>query len=419
MTRRLFARTNPRRRAHENRNPLSASSAAARCRPCPARQPGRDGIDAHEARIARQRRRARGRLLRGAGAGRHRADRDRGLRAQPLRPDGRGNPGPRQPRQGEGAQADHGSGPPARHQNLPADPPCRALRAARGDRRPVAGPDPDQQGPAPRAERGGGRGHRRGFRAQRRSRPRGGIRRRRGDGLRRLPDHPVLRLRDQPARRRLGRRLREPHPLPRRDRPPDPRTRRRRLPADLPYFGARSGRGRADRRRDGGARPRGGRCGRRHPVVRHRLARGPGADHREGGSARRLGPVRRPAQARGRDPHGGLQPHQRARDRRGDPGGGRCRPRRARPAPPRRPRLRRQGGGGEGRPDQHLHRLQPGLPRPDLPVRYRDLPGKSGGLQRVRQRCRSPGFGKAGGGRGRRSGRPRRGGGGGRERATR
>ena len=80
---------------------------------------------------------------------------------------------------------------------------------------------------------------------------------------------------------------------------------------------------------------------------------------------RRLkGEVRRPAD---RD-----QPHQRPRGRRGD-----ARARRRGhgvdgAAVPRRRRVRRQGGGGTRRRDQHLHRVQPGVPRPHLRAPDRD-----------------------------------------------
>ncbi len=168
----------------------------------------------------------------------------------------------------------------------------------------------------------------------------------------------------------MGRKPGEPFPVPGRDGSPDPPTSRRGLPADLPYLGARSGRRRADRRGDRRARPRGGRCGRRYPVVGYRMARGAGADDRQGGSARRLGPLRCPPQARRRHSDGGLQPYQHARDRGGDSRRRRRRSRRPRAAPPRRSGIRRQGGVRAGRPDQHLHRVQPGLPRPDLPLRH-------------------------------------------------
>ena len=49
---------------------------------------------------------------------------------------------------------------------------------------------------------------------------------------------------------------------------------------------------------------------------------------------------------------------------------------------PRRPRLRPQGRRGARRRDQHLHRLQPGLPRPHLRQPDRVLPGQPARLPR-------------------------------------
>ena len=46
-------------------------------------------------------------------------------------------------------------------------------------------------------------------------------------------------------------------------------------------------------------------------------------------------------------------------------------------AVPRRRRLRRQGRGRPRRRDQHVHRLQPGVPRPDLRARDRIVPRQS------------------------------------------
>ena len=49
-----------------------------------------------------------------------------------------------------------------------------------------------------------------------------------------------------------------------------------------------------------------------------------------------------------------------------------------------RPGLRRQGDGRARRRDQHLHRLQPGLPRPRVQQRARLLPGQPARLPRDR-----------------------------------
>ena len=97
-----------------------------------------------------------------------------------------------------------------------------------------------------------------------------------------------------------------------------------------------------------GARPR-GRGGRgEHPQPRHRLARGAGADDRHLRAPRRLHLVCRAPQgarvgARRRD-----QPDQHARRRGGGARRGWRRPRLARPALPRRPRLGAQGGRSRG-----------------------------------------------------------------------
>ena len=69
--------------------------------------------------------------------------------------------------------------------------------------------------------------------------PRGRLRRRRGDGLRGLSDQPVPEPGDEPARRRLGRQLRQPHAFSGRDRPPHPRGLRPRLHPHLPHQPAR------------------------------------------------------------------------------------------------------------------------------------------------------------------------------------
>ena len=57
------------------------------------------------------------------------------------------------------------------------------------------------------------------------------------------------------------------------------------------------------------------------------------------------------------------------------------------PAVPRRPGVREQGRGRPRRRDQHLHRLQPGLPRPHVRQQARQLPGEPAGLPRDRRSC--------------------------------
>ena len=79
---------------------------------------------------------------------------------------------------------------------------------------------------AARADALGHRAHDRRLRALRAARAARGLRRRRDHGLRGLPDQPVHRAADESPRRRLGRRVREPHPLRRRDRAAHARGRR-------------------------------------------------------------------------------------------------------------------------------------------------------------------------------------------------
>ncbi len=212
----------------------------------------------------------------------------------------------------------------------------------------------------------------------------GRLRRRRDHGFRGLPDQPVRRAADQPARRRVGRQLREPHPLPGRDRPRDARKGRRRFHHHLPPVDARPRPGRQHLGRSG--RPGAGdRSRRRHyHQYRHRLARGAHPDHRDDGAACRLRLGHQAAQGGGQDPAGDDQPDQHAGSRRGSP---RLRLRRHGvdgPPVPRRCRFRRQGGGEQGGRDQHLHRLQSGLPRPHLQRQADLLPGQSARLPRDR-----------------------------------
>ena len=141
----------------------------------------------------------------------------------------------------------------------------------------------------------------------------------------------------------------------------------------------------------GGRRAReGGRGrGRDHHQHRHRLARGARADDRDDGAARGVHVGDAAAQGRGAHSAGRDQPDQR-------PGCGRrgARARRRRhgvdgPAVPRRRRLRRQGGRGPRRRDQHVHRVQPGLPRPDLLAQDRVVPRQPARLPRDEDRPRS------------------------------
>ena len=229
-----------------------------------------------------------GRLLRRAGPRGRRADRHRRLRAQRrghLLPDGlEAHDPPRGPPAPPGHRGRARRGRPDR----PAAAARRALRLHAVVRRAVGAQEPDQQvhaaptvrpggAPAdPRLRPGGGPG------------PGGRLRRRRDHGVRGLPDQPVPRAAHQPAHRPLGWQPREAPPVRRRDGARRARGRRPRLHRHLPHLGARPRRGGPDLGRGDRARRR-GRGGRReHPQPGHRLARGPGADHRHLGAARRL-----------------------------------------------------------------------------------------------------------------------------------
>ena len=139
---------------------------------------------------------------------------------------------------------------------------------------------------------------------------------------------------------------------------------------------------RPGRRRQHVGRGRGARAGRRgrrrhDHQHRHRLARGAHPDHRDDGAACRVRVGDAAAEGRGQDSAHHHQPHQRPRDRRS---GARARRRRHGvdgAAVSRRRGLRQQGRSGSRRRNQHLHRLQPGVPRPDLRARDRVVPRQS------------------------------------------
>ena len=165
--------------------------------------------------------------------------------------------------------------------------------------------------------------------------------------------------------------------------------RRRTSSVDVPDVAARPRRRRPDLggEVDAGAGGRGRR--RQHGQHRHRLARGAGADDHHPGAARRLG-LRPP---RGCAPEVGIPVC--ASNRINTPevaeeilAARRRRPGLDGPAVPRRPGLRRQGRRRPRRRDQHLHRLQPGLPRPHLREPARVLPGEPAGLPRDRAGAR-------------------------------
>ncbi len=178
----------------------------------------------------------------------------------------------------------------------------------------------------------------------------------------------------------------QPHPLPGRDRASHARSGRPELHHHLPPVDARSGRRRqlVGRGRRAGA---GGRSRRRDDHQhRHRLARGAHPDDRDDGAARRVHLGDAAPEGRGQDSADHDQSHQRSRHRRS---GARARRRRHGvdgAAVPRRRRLCRQGGAGSRRRNQYLHRLQPGLPRPDFRAADGDLPGQPVRLSRDRAR---------------------------------
>ncbi len=301
----------------------------------------------------------------------------------------------------------HRRGPRRGRSDRDADPARRALRVHPDQRLRLQPQVPDHPLQAARAEQPGRRAHHRPLRPRRRAGPPGRLRRRRGDGLGGLPHQPVPLRAHQPAQRRLGRYAGEADALPRGGRAPDPRDARRRLPGDVPDLAAGPGAGGADlgRGRRPGEGPRGGRClGAQHG---HRLARGPRPDDPHAGAPRGLDLDDVPAQAGGRHPCLRIQPDQHPRGRRGHPGRRRCRPGVDGAPPAGGPRLREQGCRRPCRRDQHLHRLQPGLPRPRLREQARDLPGEPPGRpgDEAGAAARAEAPGEEGRRRGRRSGR--------------
>mmetsp|Transcript_2428 Transcript_2428/g.5094 ORF Transcript_2428/g.5094 Transcript_2428/m.5094 type:complete len:334 (-) Transcript_2428:556-1557(-) len=237
----------------------------------------------------------------------------------------------------------------------------------------------------------------------------GGVRRGGGDGVRGLPHQPVSGGAHEPADGRVGRQLREPHAPAPRDRPADTRAGRERLHRHLPpeHAGPRG----EGLQLGGGRRARQGPRGRRrdHHQHGHRLARGAHPDHRDVRAARGLLLGHQEAQGSRVDSARDDEPDQLARRGGASPGRGSRGHGLHGATLPRRPPPGAQGGGGPGRRDQHVHRLQPGLPRPHL-LRYPGLlprqplrlPRDGAGLQARRaadpDRCRRGRPGGAGGG---------------------
>ena len=294
---------------------------------------------------------------------------------------------PRPP--GRPAPRGHRRGARRGRRDRAADPARRPLRLHPAQRQRLGDQEPDHAVQGQRAERPRRRADHRRLRRRGEAGPTRGLRRHRDHGVRGLPDQPVPRPAHEPADRPVGRQRREPDALPRRDRPAHPRGARRRLHGDVPAVPARPDPRRPDlgrdRRAGEGARGR-RRLRRQH---RHRLARGPRPDDHHPGPPRRLGLDDRAAAARARHPGLRVQPDQHPRGRRADPRLRSGRPGQHGAAVPRRPRVREQGRGRPGRRDQHLHRLQPGLPRPHLREQARELPGQPAGLPRDHARARS------------------------------
>ena len=105
-----------------------------------------------------------------------------------------------------------------RRQDRAADPARRPLRLPPAGGRAVGDQERDQPVQAACAHPLRHPPHHRRLRALREARQGGRLRRRRDHGLRGLPDQPVHRAAHQPAHRRLGRLVREPHALPAGDR---------------------------------------------------------------------------------------------------------------------------------------------------------------------------------------------------------
>lgn len=254
----------------------------------PSAQPRGDGFDAHRAGGSSVGLRQARCLLPRACPGRRRADRHRRFRALPrrlaaaLRQQPHQRPGgarPSSPDPGGACRGrqDPAADPPRRALWLPPDGgvrlavevadqlvhPARALRA----RHP-------QDHPRLRPLRAAGQGRR--------------LRRRGGDGQRRLPAQPVPLPAHQSPRRPVGRPAGKPHAPGAGDRPRHPADRRPTLHPLLSPVAARPGRGRQYLGRGAAHRPGPG-GSRNHPAQhRHRLARVARADHRHLGAARGL-----------------------------------------------------------------------------------------------------------------------------------
>ena len=266
--------------------PVSAPARPARSRLHHAGQPRADGLDAHGPGGGVRWFRADGRVLRGARprrGGAHRHGRHRAELRRTGRAAGRAAVVSLAGRQ---APDHHRRGPCGRRQDRHADPAYRTIRVSPAVGRAVGHPVADHAVQAARAHPLGHREDDRRLRPLRAARAEGRLRRRRDHGVGRLPDQRVRRAAHQPSQRRMGRDVREPHPLSRRDRAPHARGGRPELHHRLPAVDARSRRRRqhlGGGRRAGQGRRGGGRHDHQH---RHRLARGARADDRDHGAAR-------------------------------------------------------------------------------------------------------------------------------------
>ncbi len=251
-----------------------------------------------------------------------------------------------------------------------------ALRLPPVQRRPVEQEVADHAVPPQRPVDEGGRRHRVRVRELGRPGAEGGVRRGRDHGLGGLPGQPVPRPAHQRPHRPLGRLGAQPDALRRRGGAPVARRRPRGLPDHLPPLAARPRRGRPDV--GGGRRARPPARGRRRHTAqhRHRLARGPRPHDHHPGAAGRLAVPDRTAQGRGLGAGVRVEPDQLPRHGRGDPRHRRRRPRLDGPAAAGGPAVRREGRRRSRRRDQHVHRLQPGLPGPRVRQQARHLPGQ-------------------------------------------
>ena len=208
-----------RRRDHSARfgrhlDPLPPLAGTARPGLRHAEEPRADGLHAHGPRGGARRLRADGRVLRGARARRSGPHRDGRRRAEPLRPPRTAGVAALVPVAGRKASTGHRRRARGGRQDRDADPARRALRVSPAVGRAVRDPLADHAVQAAGSVRVGRAPDDRrvcplrGARAARR------LRRRRGDGLGRLPARPVHRAAHQSSQRRVGRSLRESHPLP-------------------------------------------------------------------------------------------------------------------------------------------------------------------------------------------------------------